>query len=123
MPPYVNTLQTYLTALGRSDYTTVKSLFAPGGKVLSPFLGEMTFGPFFDRLAGASTRNVITPIDIFLSATETKRATAYLGGGEGCRLASTLRRMKDTAAETPVTAEWQSMLPEPVGQSLEDGAR
>jgi len=77
MHPYVNILQTYMTALGRSDYVTVKSLFAPGGKVLSPFLGEMTFGPFFDRLAGASTRNVITPIDIFLSATEKNRATAY----------------------------------------------
>jgi hypothetical protein len=77
MHPYVGILQTYMTALGRSDYVTVKSLFAPGGKVLSPFLGEMTFGPFFDRLAGASTRNVITPIDIFLSATEKNHATAY----------------------------------------------
>jgi len=77
MHPYVDILQTYMTALGRSDYVTVKSLFAPGGKVLSPFLGEMTFGPFFDRLAAASARNVITPIDIFLSATGKNRATAY----------------------------------------------
>jgi hypothetical protein len=37
----------------------------------------MAAGPFFDRLAEASTNNVITPIDIFLSATEKNHATAY----------------------------------------------
>jgi hypothetical protein len=77
MHPYVTVLHTYMAALGQSDYATVKSLFAPGGKVLSPFLGEMLAGPFFDRLAGASTQNVITPIDIFLSTTEKHHATAY----------------------------------------------
>jgi hypothetical protein len=77
MNPYVSILQNYMSALGRSDYATVKSLFAPGGKVQSPFLGEMLAGPFFDRLAGASSRNVITPIDIFLSATDKHHATAY----------------------------------------------
>jgi hypothetical protein len=77
MHPYVAVLQTYMAALGRSDYATVKGLFAPGGKVLSPFLGEMAAGAFFDRLAGASARNVITPIDIFLSTTEAQHATAY----------------------------------------------
>ena len=34
-------MKTYMTALGKSDYATVKGLFAAGGKVLSPFLGEM----------------------------------------------------------------------------------
>jgi hypothetical protein len=77
MHPYVGILQTYMVALGQSDYTTVKSLFALEGKVLSPFLGEMLASPFFDRLAGASTKNVITPIDIFLSTTEKNHATAY----------------------------------------------
>jgi hypothetical protein len=77
MHPYVGVLQTYMTALGQSDYKTVKNLFAPSGKVLSPFLGEMLAGPFFDRLAEASAKNVITPIDIFLSATDKKHATAY----------------------------------------------
>ncbi len=66
-----------MAALGESDYAKVKSLFAPGGKVLSPFLGEMLAGPFFDRLAGASSRNVITPIDIFLSESKKDHATAY----------------------------------------------
>jgi hypothetical protein len=37
----------------------------------------MLASPFFDRLAGASTKNVITPIDIFLSRTEKNHATAY----------------------------------------------
>lgn len=77
MHNYVTILQTYMTALGDSDYATVKGLFAPDGKVLSPFLGEMPAGPFFDRLAGASTKNVITPIDIFLSNSGQNHATAY----------------------------------------------
>jgi hypothetical protein len=66
-----------MDALGRSDYATIKSLFAPSGKVKSPFLGEMPVVPFFDRLAGASAQNVITPIDIFLSIAEKNHATAY----------------------------------------------
>jgi SnoaL-like protein len=77
MHPYVRVLQTYMDALGRSDYDTVKSIFAPGARVNSPFLGEMLAGPFFDRLAQASTKNVITPIDIFLSSSDKKHAAAY----------------------------------------------
>ena len=77
MHPYIRILQTYMTALGRSDYSRVKSLFAPGGRVKSPFLGEMPAGPFFDRLAGASSKNVITPIDIFLSSEGKHHAAAY----------------------------------------------
>ena len=77
MHNYVAILQTYMTALGDGDYAAVKGLFAPEGKVLSPFLGEMHAGPFFDRLAGASTKNVITPIDIFLGTSGQNHATAY----------------------------------------------
>ncbi len=77
MHPYVQVLQTYMKALGQSDYTTIKSLFTVGGRVLSPFLGEMPAGPFFDRLAGASALNVITPIDIFVSDAGRNHATAY----------------------------------------------
>jgi len=77
MHPYVHILQTYMDALGRSDYHTVKSLFAPDGRVKSPFLGEMSAESFFDRLAGASAKNVITPIDIFLSNSDQNHATAY----------------------------------------------
>ncbi|GAP38001.1 nuclear transport factor 2 family protein [Piscinibacter sakaiensis] len=77
MHPYVRVLQTYMAALGASDYATVKGLFAPTGRVKSPFLGEMPAGPFFDRLAGASSRNLITPIDIFLGQSGRPHATAY----------------------------------------------
>jgi hypothetical protein len=66
-----------MTALDQSDYSTVKRLFAPGGKVKSPFLGEMLADPFFDRLADASSKNVITPIDILLSSAEKNHAIAY----------------------------------------------
>lgn len=75
--PYARVLRTYMDALGRSDYATIKALFAPEGRVRSPFLGEMAAGPFFDRLASASARNVITPIDIFLSDSGAPHATAY----------------------------------------------
>jgi hypothetical protein len=77
MHPYTRVLQTYMDALGRSDYEAVKGLFATNGMVRSPFLGEMQAGPFFDRLAQASSNNVITPIDIFLSDSGTNLATAY----------------------------------------------
>jgi len=77
MHPYVRVLQTYMDALGRSDYGTVKSLFTSGGRVKSPFLGEIAAGAFLDRLAGASAKNVITPIDLFLSNSGKNHATAY----------------------------------------------
>lgn len=77
MNPYIAILQTYMKALGESDYDTIKSLFAPHGKVLSPFLGEMDAAKFFDRLGEASSKNVITPIDIFLSADDKNHATCY----------------------------------------------
>jgi hypothetical protein len=66
-----------MDALGRSDYATIKGLFSADGRVISPFLGEMAAEPFFDRLAGASETNVITPIDIFLSDGGSPRAVAY----------------------------------------------
>jgi hypothetical protein len=75
--PYIPILQRYMTALGQSDYATIKSLFARDGKVKSPFLGEMLAGQFFDRLGEASAKNVITPIDIFLSEGGKPHATAY----------------------------------------------
>lgn len=77
MPPYVQVLQTYMDALGRSDYATITALFASDGKVRSPFLGELPAGAFFERLSQASTNNVITPIDIFLSESESAQAVAY----------------------------------------------
>ena len=77
MNAFVPILRSYITALGNSDYAAIKGLFAPGGVVRSPFLGELAAGPFFDRLAAASDRNVITPIEIFVSANNKASATAY----------------------------------------------
>ncbi|MDQ0574133.1 nuclear transport factor 2 family protein [Agromyces albus] len=77
MQSYANVLHTYMEALGRSDYATIVGLFAPEGTVRSPFLGEMPAEPFFDRLGQASETNVITPIDVFLSEGDMRRAVAY----------------------------------------------
>jgi hypothetical protein len=77
MSAYVRVLQTYMHALAASDYATIKSLFAKDGRVSSPFLGEMHADAFFDRLAEASERNVIVPIDVFLSASGQTQATAF----------------------------------------------
>jgi hypothetical protein len=77
MPAYRDVLHAYMDALGRSDYATIKGLFSPDGRVISPFLGEMAAEPFFDRLAEASETNVITPIDIFLGESESPHAVAY----------------------------------------------
>ncbi|MBI3726739.1 MAG: nuclear transport factor 2 family protein [Burkholderiales bacterium] len=77
MSEYISILHTYMKALGDADYATIKGLFTEDGKVLSPFLGEMDACPFFDRLAEASSRNVITPIDVFVSTTKKHHATAY----------------------------------------------
>lgn len=77
MHPYIGVLETYMKALGESDYRTIKGLFASDGKVSSPFLGEMAASPFFDRLSDASAENVITPIDIFISTSHQNHATCY----------------------------------------------
>ncbi len=77
MNPYIGVMQTYMKALGNSDYNTIKDLFTPHGKVLSPFLGEIDADAFFDRLGAVSVENTITPIDIFVSAGGQNRATCY----------------------------------------------
>lgn len=77
MKDYVPILETYMNALGASDYDTIVSLFTSDGRVRSPFLGEMAATPFFERLAKASEKNVITPIDIFSSSSEKNQAIAY----------------------------------------------
>jgi hypothetical protein len=73
---YRAVVQTYMDALGRGDYAAIKELFDPDARVISPF-GEIAAGPFFDEVAEASETNVITPIDIFLSASGGARAIAY----------------------------------------------
>lgn len=77
MHPYARILQDYMTALDQSNYTAIKNLFTPDARVKSPFLGDVPADHFFDRLAATTAKNAITPIDIFLSATENHHATAY----------------------------------------------
>ena len=74
---YTAILKTYMQALGKSDYDTIKHLFSPTGRVISPFLGDMNAQEFFTQLSDASSQNVITPIDIFISTTEKPHAIAY----------------------------------------------
>lgn len=74
---YIAVLERYMRLLAESDYAGIIALFAPGGRVISPFLGEMEAAPFFERLKGASDKNVITPIDVFVSARDSNRATAF----------------------------------------------
>ena len=77
MNDYIPVLEAYMKALGASDYATIVSLFAPEGRVRSPFLGELGAVPFFEKLATASEKNVITPIDIFSSSSDKNQAIAY----------------------------------------------
>lgn len=75
-----DTVRTYLRHLHASDTAGLISTFAPDGLVHSPFLGTMVASDFFGRLAQASSKSVITPIDLFTSVqpdTDVVRVAAY----------------------------------------------
>jgi len=67
MSARTETVRRYLERLHASDTEGLVALFAPGGTVVSPFLGTMAARPFFDKLAQSSQRSVITPLDLFES--------------------------------------------------------
>lgn len=74
------TVQTYLQYLHASDTAGLISTFEENGVVHSPFLGTMGASEFFQKLALASSKSVITPIDLFASvqpATDVVRVAAY----------------------------------------------
>jgi len=73
----VTVVKRYLEALNRDDRETLVSLFAPTGRVYSPFLGEMPVREFFDRLGQATRRSVITPLDIMPSCAGNRRVAAF----------------------------------------------
>ncbi len=77
MQSYINVLQTYMSALGMGDFTTITALFTENARVSSPFLGEMPAAAFFDKLKENTSESIITPIDIFLSTTDRNHATAF----------------------------------------------
>ena len=71
------TIRNYMEALGAGEYETIVSLFTDDGTVTSPFLGTMLAPDFFEQLARASSRNVITPIDVMVSASDPARGAGY----------------------------------------------
>lgn len=76
----IDTVRTYLRHLHASDTAGLIATFAPDGLVHSPFLGTMVASEFFGRLAKASSKSVITLIDLFTSVqaeTEVVRVAAY----------------------------------------------
>ncbi|MGN7983306.1 nuclear transport factor 2 family protein [Burkholderia sp. 22313] len=74
---YTRQVDTYLKALERGDVAAICALFTPDARIFSPFLGWMAPLPFFEKVAAASGRSRITPIDICVSATGARRATGY----------------------------------------------
>lgn len=63
----LDTVRRYLRHLHDGDTAGLVAAFADDGIVHSPFLGRMPACGFFARLAQASSRSVITPIDLFSS--------------------------------------------------------
>ena len=64
----LDTVRRYLRHLHAGDTVGLVATFADDGMVDSPFLGRMAARDFFARLAQASSRSVITLIDLFTSA-------------------------------------------------------
>ncbi len=78
--PQIDTVRRYLACLHASDTAGLVATFEPDGIVFSPFLGTMQAAPFFAKLAQASTRSVITPIDLFTTVEpggSVQRVAAY----------------------------------------------
>ena len=70
-------MRLYMEALGASNYSSIKSLFAEDGTVTSVFLRLMPAREFFDRLGGATKSSVITPIEVFLLSGDQQHAVTY----------------------------------------------
>lgn len=71
------TIRAYMQALDAADYETIVGLFATDGVVTSPFLGTKPADEFFGQLSQASSQNVITPLDVFVSADDPTSAAGY----------------------------------------------
>jgi ketosteroid isomerase-like protein len=76
----IDTVRRYLRHLQAGDAAGLVATFAEDGVVHSPFLGSMGAPAFFAKLAQASSRSVITVVDLFSSAQpapEVLRVAAY----------------------------------------------
>lgn len=78
--PQTDAIRHYLACLHATDVAGLIACFEPDGVVHSPFLGTLLARDFFPRLAQASQRSVITPLDLFVSTeagAERSRVAAY----------------------------------------------
>jgi ketosteroid isomerase-like protein len=76
----LDTVRSYLQRLHASDTPGLVACFESDGVVHSPFLGTMKAHDFFPKLAQASSRSVITLIDLFASvqpSDDAVRVAAY----------------------------------------------
>lgn len=75
--PLVDLVAEYLRRLEQGNPARIVELFTTDGYVLSPFLGKVAAADFFPKLAASSTRSVITPHDILVSARGARRVCGY----------------------------------------------
>lgn len=81
----LDTVRTYLGHLHASNTEGLIATFEDEGLVHSPFLGTMKARDFFPKLASASSRSVITLIDLFASVQPRE------AGPDGVRVAAYFR--------------------------------
>lgn len=74
---YTGAVRRYIDALGEGHAPTLTSLFAPGGEVISPLVGRLPAGHFFDQLGEMTNVNQLTLVDILVSASHPRRVAAY----------------------------------------------
>ena len=74
---FIDCIERYLAALGRSDFDNIVALFSPQAMVTSPFLGRMAARPFFDSVASASQSSTLGSPELFVSASASQRAIGY----------------------------------------------
>jgi hypothetical protein len=74
---YARAVHRYIEALGEGDPPALTALFAPGGEVVSPLVGRLPAGRFFDQLGEMTARSELTLVDILSSTSHPRRVAAY----------------------------------------------
>lgn len=64
--PRIQTIHRYFDRLTAGDTAGILALFAPDGRVDSPFLGELPAPEFFAKLSDASVQSTLTVFDVLL---------------------------------------------------------
>lgn len=68
------TISAYLARLAAGDVSGVLDLFADDGVVSSPLTGDIPAREFYPHLAAEVQRSEITPVELFLSMDDPRRA-------------------------------------------------